>query len=49
MQTTPESEMPGPEDIEWTAEEWSEWHVHGDESVFYDDEPSPYSGTYSEE
>lgn len=40
--------MADPEMV-WTPEEWQEWHVDGDDSVFYDEEPSPYNGTYSEE
>jgi hypothetical protein len=40
--------MMGPE-IEWDGEDWAEWHADGDDSAFYDYEPSPYDGTYSEE
>lgn len=38
-----------PEDIEWTPEDWAEWNPGYEDSAFYDDEPNPYSGTYSEE
>ncbi len=39
-----------PEDIEWTPDEALEWFADRyEDSAFYDDEPNPYSGTYSEE
>jgi len=40
-----------PEDIEFTPDEALEWFAAPgyEDSAFYDDEPNPYSGTYSEE